>query len=239
MPARSRRKSPRRSASTDRTRSPRRRPRPICVPGSTWEKIKHNSPRTQSSHPPAADAAGPSLPRKRLCTKSHEYPVVPGCRIAAGPEPIFQRPVFMGSGLAAARRPGMTAYFTLFLQSPLKGGEGFSSVGANRVLLIDDSGQEHLLLLQRVRENHVEIELDPRPLERFRDRRKTADGGDHLLDLGIDIGIARTLLDGDAADRAVLENQDRKGCPAVAPGEEGQRQNVEMAARQGDQVIEV
>src|SRR5712691_3415242 len=24
---------------------------------------------------------------------------------------IFQRPVFMGSGLAAARRPGMTAYF--------------------------------------------------------------------------------------------------------------------------------
>src|SRR5258707_12318397 len=27
---------------------------------------------------------------------------------AAGPEPIFQRPVFMGSGLAAARRPGMT-----------------------------------------------------------------------------------------------------------------------------------
>ena len=27
----------------------------------------------------------------------------------------------MGSGLAAARRPGMTVYFTLFVQSPLRG----------------------------------------------------------------------------------------------------------------------
>src|SRR5437870_3233521 len=36
---------------------------------------------------------------------------------AASPEPIFQRPVFMDSGLAAARRPGMTAYLMRFVQN--------------------------------------------------------------------------------------------------------------------------
>src|SRR5439155_965638 len=38
---------------------------------------------------------------------------------AGSPEPIFQRPVFMGSGLAAARRHGMTGYFAVFVQSPV------------------------------------------------------------------------------------------------------------------------
>jgi hypothetical protein len=34
--------------------------------------------------------------------------VIPGRRAAANPEPIFQRPVFMGSGLSASPSPGMT-----------------------------------------------------------------------------------------------------------------------------------
>jgi hypothetical protein len=34
--------------------------------------------------------------------------VIPGRPEGPNPEPIFQRPVFLGSGLAAARRPGMT-----------------------------------------------------------------------------------------------------------------------------------
>ena len=34
--------------------------------------------------------------------------VIPGSPGGRGPEPIFQRPVFMGSGLAAVQRPGMT-----------------------------------------------------------------------------------------------------------------------------------
>ncbi len=50
----------------------------------------------------------PSPPSGALQKKAVKYHVIPGCRAAAGPEPIFQRPVFMGSGLAAARRPGMT-----------------------------------------------------------------------------------------------------------------------------------
>src|ERR1700731_2902414 len=41
---------------------------------------------------------------------------------------IFQRPVFMGSGLAAARRPGMTGVFTLSVQSPTQCGRGASIV---------------------------------------------------------------------------------------------------------------
>ncbi len=36
--------------------------------------------------------------------------VIPGRRAAASPEPILQRPVFMGSGLAPLARPGMTIY---------------------------------------------------------------------------------------------------------------------------------
>ncbi len=34
--------------------------------------------------------------------------VIPGRPKGPSPEPMFQRPVFMGSGLAAARRSGMT-----------------------------------------------------------------------------------------------------------------------------------
>src|SRR6266851_4472390 len=45
---------------------------------------------------------------------------------AASPEPIFQRPVFMGSGLAAARRPGMTGIFLPFLCEAPGAGEGYS-----------------------------------------------------------------------------------------------------------------
>jgi hypothetical protein len=33
---------------------------------------------------------------------------IPGLPRGQSPESIFQRPVFMDSGLAAARRPGMT-----------------------------------------------------------------------------------------------------------------------------------
>src|SRR5438874_304487 len=72
------------------------------------------------------------LPRKGLCTISPKYPVIPGCREAAGPEPIFQRPVFMGSGLAAARRPGMTG---LFVQNPRK--RGRAGVGAPMEIVIE------------------------------------------------------------------------------------------------------
>jgi hypothetical protein len=35
--------------------------------------------------------------------------VIPGRRAAASPESIFQRLVFMDSGLSASPRPGMTA----------------------------------------------------------------------------------------------------------------------------------
>ena len=50
--------------------------------------------------------ARPAARRRRV---SFRAMVIPGRgRQAANPEPIFQRPVFMGSGLAAARRPGMT-----------------------------------------------------------------------------------------------------------------------------------
>jgi hypothetical protein len=39
----------------------------------------------------------------------HNKIVIPGRREAANPEPIFQRPVFMGSGFVAFwPRPGMT-----------------------------------------------------------------------------------------------------------------------------------
>jgi len=43
---------------------------------------------------------------------------MPGRVEDASPEPIFQRPVFMGSGLAAARRPGMTGRFAVSVQNP-------------------------------------------------------------------------------------------------------------------------
>src|SRR5713226_6691975 len=43
-----------------------------------------------------------------LCAKTRHSGARPK---AASPEPIFQRPVFMGSGLAAVRRPGMTRRF--------------------------------------------------------------------------------------------------------------------------------
>ena len=36
-------------------------------------------------------------------------PVIPELPVRAKPESILQRPMFMGSGFAATRRPGMTA----------------------------------------------------------------------------------------------------------------------------------
>jgi alanine racemase len=59
---------------------------------------------------------------------------------AANPEPIFQRPVFMGSGFAAERRPGMTEV----LAKPLAGGEG-----ACPAILHVDTGMARLGLTAR------------------------------------------------------------------------------------------
>ncbi len=72
--------------------------------------------RTEFSPPPPT----PSAPRGALHKKVGHSGARPE---AASPEPIFQRPVRMGSGLAAARRPGMTGLFVVFVQSP-EGGEG-------------------------------------------------------------------------------------------------------------------
>src|SRR6266513_341200 len=66
-----------------------------------------------------------------------------------------------------------------------------------------------------------------------------ADRRDDLLDPRVDIGVARTALQRDAADRAVLENDDREDRLTAPSGEEYARQQVEVGARQGDQAIEI
>src|SRR5690242_18872996 len=60
-----------------------------------WLPLSWSLP-TQLWHSDAV--RGPSTPSFR------------GAAQAASPEPIFQRPVFMGSGLAASRRRGMTMW---------------------------------------------------------------------------------------------------------------------------------
>jgi hypothetical protein len=45
----------------------------------------------------------------RFARNDGAFLVIPGLGEAENPESIFQRPVFMDSGLAAARRPGMTS----------------------------------------------------------------------------------------------------------------------------------
>src|SRR6266851_4217071 len=50
------------------------------------------------------EVRGPLAGGKERVIKLTPSFVIPGCREAAGPEPMFQRPVFMGSGLAAFGR---------------------------------------------------------------------------------------------------------------------------------------
>src|SRR5712691_153737 len=85
-----RRGDPRRNSPADKDRKGRPRA-PFFIAGDV--PSPRPSPRLQGS-----------------AQKAAKYRVIPGCREAAGPEPIFQRPVFMGSGLAAGRRPGMTSF---------------------------------------------------------------------------------------------------------------------------------
>jgi hypothetical protein len=57
--------------------------------------------------PPVTSATLPSsIP---AISASYTHTVIPGRRAAANPEPMFQRPVFRGSGSAALRHPGMTS----------------------------------------------------------------------------------------------------------------------------------
>src|SRR5438309_5790172 len=93
-------------------------------------------------------------------------------------------------------------------------------------------GAPAVLLPQGVREDQVEIEFEVRFLEPFGQRRKAADRGDDLLDPGVDVGVARAALDSDAPDRAVLVHINREDRLAAAAAEEGERQEVEMVARQ-------
>src|SRR6266702_2598505 len=64
------------------------------------------------------DQVDPSMPACLPASGAlHRKPGHSGARPkAASPEPIFQRPEFMGSGLAAPRRPGMTGILCKALQ---------------------------------------------------------------------------------------------------------------------------
>src|SRR5947208_1899002 len=77
--------------------------------------------RRERAIAPAAAPASPVAKRslkpsaiEGACTESF---VIPGRRAAASPEPIDTGLWNLGSGPAAARHPGMTGYFGVFLQS--------------------------------------------------------------------------------------------------------------------------
>ena len=75
--------------------------------------------------------------------------VIPGLGEAENPEPIFQRPVFLGSGFAATRRPGMTKGLTRTWLSTFRQGE--QAVRVQPVILCLDvfaaveTGRDHHL----------------------------------------------------------------------------------------------
>src|SRR5439155_22948979 len=95
------------------------------------------------------------------------------------------------------------------------------------------------LLRQRVRKGQVEVEFGARPPEAVGRWRKAPDRNDDLLDPRVDIGIARAALDGDAADRTVVANDDREDRVAGASRAKGRRREVEMPAGQRDEVREI